>query len=157
MPSPSRFKVLYVDDDNDACEMISLLLDKQYIEVTCAQSAAEATMKIKARRFDLVMLDVWLPQVDGFEFCRQLRASNSDMPVLFYSGAAYDADIRRGLEAGASAYLVKPNIDSLSQTVMGLLTNEGRSIGRYPEFELREDFGHDSRLLGAKRRREVGG
>jgi len=121
MPLTTRFRVLFVDNDLDACEMVSFLLNLRQIDVTCSQSAADARLKLKSQGFELIILDVWLPDVDGFEFCRQLRAVDSKTPVLFYSGAAYDADRKEGLAAGANAYLVKPNIERLTETVLSLL------------------------------------
>jgi two-component system response regulator TrcR len=120
MPSTVS-RVLCVDDDLDACEMLSLLLKSQRIEVTCAQSAAEAWLKIKAECFDLYLLDAWLPKLDGFEFCRQIRQLDSKTPILFYSGAAYDADKQKGFAAGANAYVTKPDLEGLIETTMNLI------------------------------------
>jgi len=78
MPSDThthtRSRVLCVDDDLDACEMLRVLLKSYGIDATCAQSAAEAWPLIKAEYFNLYLLDAWLPNLDGFEFCRQIRA-----------------------------------------------------------------------------------
>lgn len=121
MPSQTRSRVLCVDDDEDACEMLSTLLSSFGIDVTCARSAAAAWLKIKAEHFDLYLIDGWLPVVDGFEFCRQIRDSDSSTPVLFYSGAAYDADKRKGMAAGANAYVTKPDFEGLIETIQGLI------------------------------------
>ena len=121
MPSNTLSRVLCVDDDEDACEMLSMLLKSQRIEVTCAQSAAEAWPLIKAEYFDLYLLDAWLPRLDGFEFCRQIRESDSNTPILFYSGAAYDADKQKGIAAGANAYVTKPDVEGLIETVGDLI------------------------------------
>lgn len=121
MPSNTLSRVLCVDDDLDACEMLSLLLKSQRIEVTCAQSAAEAWLKIKAECFDLYLLDAWLPQLDGFEFCRQIRQLDSKTPILFYSGAAYEADKQKGIAAGANAYVTKPDLEGLIETTLDLI------------------------------------
>lgn len=103
----STARVLSVDDDEDAGEMLSLLLKTVQVDVTCVRSAAEAWPKINTEYFDMYLLDAWLPDVDGFELCRQIRASGSTTPILFYSGAAYDADKQRGMAAGATAYVTK--------------------------------------------------
>ncbi len=115
--------VLSVDDDEEACEMLSLLLKSHGFEVTCAQSAADAWLKINAECFDLYLLDAWLPQLDGFELCRQIRKCDSKTPILFYSGAAYDADKQKGMAAGADAYVTKPDLDGLIETMSGLLAS----------------------------------
>jgi DNA-binding response OmpR family regulator len=121
MPSNALSRVLCVDDDKDACEMLSMLMNSYRIHVTCAQSAAEAWRLIKAERFDLYMLDTWLPQTDGFEFCRQIRELDSVTPILFYSGAAYEADKQMGIAVGANAYLTKPDVEGIIETVVDLI------------------------------------
>lgn len=121
MPNATRSRVLCVDDDEDACEMLGFLLKPHQIDATCVRSAADAWLKIKAERFDLYLLDGWLPEIDGFEFCRQIRTFDSTTPILFYSGAAYDADKQKGIAAGANAYVIKPDIDGLIKAIEDLI------------------------------------
>lgn len=121
MPSKTRSRVLCLDDDKDACEMLSVLMNSYGIEATCVQSSAEAWLKIKKERFDLYLLDAWLPGLDGFEFCRELRELDSNTPVVFYSGAAYDTDKDKGIAAGANVYVTKPDVEGLMATVMELI------------------------------------
>ncbi|HLO01142.1 MAG TPA: response regulator [Pyrinomonadaceae bacterium] len=121
MPFNTLFRVLCVDDDLDACEMLSALLKAYRMEVTCAHSAVEAWPLIKAECFDLYLLDGWLPGLDGFEFCRQIRKFDSITPILFYSGAAYDADKRLGIASGANAYVAKPDVEGLIKTITHLI------------------------------------
>lgn len=121
MPPQTRSRVLCVDDDKDACEMLSVLMNSYGIDATCAQSAAEAWLKIKKERFDLYLLDGWLPHVDGFEFCRELRRVDSNTPIIFYSGAAYDTDKQKGIAAGANAYVTKPDVEGLIETIVDLI------------------------------------
>lgn len=138
MPLNALSRVLCVDDDEDAGEMLSLLLKSHQIEVTCAQSPAEAWLNIKAECFDLYLLDVWLPHVDGFEFCRQIREIDSNTPILFYSGAAYDADKQKGIAAGANAYVAKPDVEGLIGTIVDLIRKPkthdvaARCVGNLP-------------------------
>jgi DNA-binding response OmpR family regulator len=101
--------------------MLSELLKSHRIEVTCAQSAAEAWPLIRAECFDLYLLDGWLPNLDGFEFCRQIRALDSNTPIVFYSGAAYDVDKVKGIAAGANAYVTKPDVEGLIETISSLI------------------------------------
>ena len=121
LPSDTQSHVLCVDDDVDACEMLVVLMSSYGIDVSCAGSAAEAWLKMKAESFDLYMLDGWLPQVDGFELCRQIRECDSVTPILFYSGAAYDVDKQKGIAAGANAYLTKPDVENLIDTIVDLI------------------------------------
>ncbi len=121
MPSQTRSRVLCLDDDKDACEMLSVLLNSYGIDATCVQSAAEAWLEIKVERFDLYLLDAWLPRLDGFEFCRQLRELDSNTPVVFYSGAGYETDKRKGIAAGANAYVTKPDVEGLIAIIVELV------------------------------------
>ncbi|HEV2826766.1 MAG TPA: response regulator [Pyrinomonadaceae bacterium] len=121
MPTLNRSRVLCVDDDQDACEILSLLLNSYEIDATCVQSAVDAWPLIKGRTFDLFLLDGWLPEMDGFEFCRRIRELDSETPILFYSGAAYDADKQKGIAAGANAYVAKPDFELLLDTIRGLI------------------------------------
>jgi len=121
-----HFRVLSVEDDMDACAMLSELLKLSGIECQCAASAAEAWGIIQVERFDLYLLDAWLPDLDGFEFCRQIRAIDLSTPILFYSGAAYDSDRQKGIAAGANAYMVKPDVEDLVET-MSRLVAEARN------------------------------
>ena len=121
MPILNSTRVLFVDDDEDACEILKLLMSSCGIDATCAQSVVDAWPLIRGRGFDLYVLDGWLPGIDGFEFCRQIREFDSDTPILFYSGAAYDADRQKGMAAGANAYVVKPDVDGLMQTIADLV------------------------------------
>jgi CheY-like chemotaxis protein len=139
LPTLNRSRVLCVDDDKDACEILSLLLDSCEIDATCVQSAVAAWPLIKQRRFDLYLLDGWLPGIDGFEFCRQIREFDSETPILFYSGAAYDADKQKGIAAGASAYVAKPDVDGLIETILDLIASAKATV----RVEVR---GNDNRL-----------
>jgi CheY-like chemotaxis protein len=117
MSSKSIPRILYVDDEEESREMISTLLKFSRIETVAVGTAAQALSLIQTERFDLYLLDAWLSDLDGFELCRRLRALDPHTPILFYSGAAYDADKQRGLEAGANAYVIKPDVDDLLQSV----------------------------------------
>jgi CheY-like chemotaxis protein len=121
MPPFSRSRMLCVDDDEDACEMLSVLMSSYGIDTTCAQSAVDAWLRIHEQSFDLYLLDGWLPGIDGFEFCRQIREFDSNTPILFYSGAAYDVDKQKGIAAGANAYVIKPDVERLIETVVDLI------------------------------------
>jgi DNA-binding response OmpR family regulator len=139
MPITPQARVLSVDDDIDAGKMLELILKSDGISVTCAHSADEAWLMIQAQDFDLFLLDSWLPRTDGFELCRQIRATDAKTPILFYSGAAYDTDKEKGMAAGANAYVVKPELGTLSQTITDLIVQaEGRKstrpLGSYATF-----------------------
>lgn len=108
-----RPRILYVDDDEDSREMLRLLLELRSIETKAVGTAGEALTSIQAEHFDLYLLDGWLPDLDGFELCRQMRDYDSHTPILFFSGSGCEADRKMGREAGANAYVLKPDISRL--------------------------------------------
>ena len=114
-------RVLCVDNDEDSREMLSTLLGFSQIEVKAVATGAQALSLMQAERFDLYLLDAWLPDLDGFELCRRMRIFDPHTPILFFSGAAYDADKKRGIEAGANGYVTKPDVDGLVGSVTQLV------------------------------------
>jgi DNA-binding response OmpR family regulator len=115
---PHRKRVLCVEDEEDTCIMISSLLGLINCEAVLAQSLNEARQKISEMRFDLYLLDNWLPGGTGIQLCREIREGDTTTPIIFYSGAAYDSDRREAMAAGAQAYLIKPtDIAELIETV----------------------------------------
>ena len=121
MQNITRPRVLCVDDDEDSCEMLTTLLRLALIEAKTVGTAVQALSSMKTDRFDLYVLDAWLPEIDGFELCRRMRSIDKHTPILFFSGAAHEADRNKGLEAGANAYVVKPEIHSLIETITQLV------------------------------------
>lgn len=119
-PHPRR--VLCVDDDEDTCTMLYGLLSLINCHASTAATAAEALKLIARGRFDLYLLDNWLPGGSGVELCREIRHSDPSTPIVFYSGAGLDSEREEALEAGAQAYLVKPgDAAALVETVRRLL------------------------------------
>ena len=110
-------RVLYVDDDDDSREMLRMLLELRSIDTKAVGTAAEALSSIQAEHFDLFLLDAWLPDLDGFELCRQMRSYDSHTPILFFSGAGCEADKKMGQQAGANAYVIKPDISHLLASI----------------------------------------
>jgi two-component system response regulator MprA len=117
MPPKARLRVLCVDNDEDSRVMLTALLKLAFIEAKAVGTGAQALSSVQAEPFDLYMLDSRLPDVDGFELCRRLRAIDRRTPILFFSGAAFEADKKKGIEAGANAYVVKPDLDSLMSNI----------------------------------------
>jgi DNA-binding response OmpR family regulator len=119
---PHARRVLCAEDDPDTCEMISALLGLIGCVVVSANTVGQALDFVKEGRFDLYLLDNWLPGGSGVEVCRRIRESGDTAPVVFYSGAGSSDDRREALEAGAQAYLVKPSdVGMLVETVRRLL------------------------------------
>ena len=117
MPSKPLPRVLCVEDDEDSRMILITLLRHALIEAQAVGTAVQAISSIQTQHFDPYLLDSRLPDVDGFDLCRQLRDFDTNTPILFFSGAAYEADKKRGLEAGANAYVIKPDFDGLLGTI----------------------------------------
>ena len=121
MPRQTR-RVLCVEDDEETCEMLCGLLGLINCETVTAATVAEALKRIAAERFNLYLLDNWLPGGSGVELCMRIRETDSSTPIVFYSGAALDSEREEALAAGAQAYLIKPlDVAALVETIKNLL------------------------------------
>lgn len=127
MLSITRPRVLCVDDDEDSRIMLVTLLRLAFIEAKAVGTAAQALSLIQAEHFDLYTLEGWLPEIDGFELCRRMRAFHPSTPIVFFSGAAYETDKKKGVEAGADAYVTKPNIYALVESIKQLTSDVTKS------------------------------
>ena len=102
-------RILIVDDDDALREMLSeqLALHEEFL-TTVAATATESLDLAKTDYFDVILLDVGLPDMDGREVCRLMRRNGVTSPILMLTGADTDADTILGLDAGANDYIVKP-------------------------------------------------
>ncbi len=100
-------RVLLVEDDASIREIVALALQRAGLRVTTAVSGREGLLRAQRSGLDLVVLDVMLPELDGFEVCRQLRKT-SRVPVLMLTARTDLVDVVLGLESGADDYLRKP-------------------------------------------------
>jgi len=119
----SRCRILCVDDHRDTSEMLCLLLGEEY-EVETAATMQEAAQLAATKDFDLYVLDKRLPDGTGLELCETLTKLSPYVPCIFYSGDAYAIHRSQALEAGATAYIPKPDIDQLINTVHDLLSGK---------------------------------
>jgi CheY-like chemotaxis protein len=99
--------VLLVEDDADVRNMLDLLFDEWGYRATMAKTATEGLKYLLERRFDMIVLDNWLPDLDGIELCRQIRGYDRQTPVIFYSAAGMGSEDREAQSAGANAYVLK--------------------------------------------------
>jgi two-component system, OmpR family, alkaline phosphatase synthesis response regulator PhoP len=113
---PHKKQILCVEDDDETCLLIANLLSLINCDVMTVQSVKEALQKIEDEKFDLYLLDNWLPGGSGIELCQKIRETDTRTPIVFYSGAAYDTDKQEAMAAGAQLYLVKPTDISLLVT-----------------------------------------
>jgi len=128
-------RVLIVEDDIQIADMLTEALTNRQYTVDVAQDGEIAWQWIKTLDYDLVLLDVTLPKIDGIRFCHQLRTasgsanSNTTIPVLMLTARDTIADKIIGLDAGADAYMVKPfDIEELMAQVRALLRRGGTSV-----------------------------
>ena len=94
-------RILSTEDDADTRDVLKLLLEMVGFDVTCAEDSAQAITLATAQKFDLYLLDNWMPGMAGDLLCQKLRELDSTTPILFYSGAATEADKARAMAAGA--------------------------------------------------------
>jgi two-component system alkaline phosphatase synthesis response regulator PhoP len=103
-------KIIVVDDEEDIVQMLRYNLQKEGYDVTTALNGAEALMLARQQQYDLVLLDVMMPEIDGFVVCRRMRAmpAYGSTPIMFLTARAGEIDQILGLELGADDYIQKP-------------------------------------------------
>ncbi|MBC1241582.1 response regulator transcription factor [Nostoc sp. 2RC] len=126
-------RILVVEDDVQLAEMLmEALTDRQYV-VDIAQDGEEAWDCIKGLEYDLVVLDITLPKLDGVSFCQRLRSRNHTIPVLMLTARDTLADKVTGLDAGADDYMVKPfEMPELMARIRALLRRNSAAAS-FPE------------------------
>ena len=118
-------KILAVDDEKPITELIRLSLGRAGYECVCAYDGVEAANLIERENFDLILLDVMLPGIDGFELMDYIRATQ--IPVIFLTARHTVADRVKGLRMGAEDYMVKPfDVLELLARVDGVLRRHGK-------------------------------
>ena len=121
--------ILIVEDDVEICEMMveALTKEERYkTQVAGSIGQAQVFMSEYGESFDVLLLDVGLPDGDGREFCASLRRQGFDRPILMLTGLSHEDDVVSGLESGADDYLVKPfGIAELLARVAGQLRHIG--------------------------------
>jgi len=115
-------RILLVEDEESLVEMIRFNLEMENYDVSTATDGMIALELSQKERFDLCVLDIMLPKVDGLSVCRTLRLRNSKIPILFLSAKSTSSDRVEGLKAGGDDYLTKPfNLEELLLRVKNLL------------------------------------
>jgi DNA-binding response OmpR family regulator len=149
-------RILLADDEQAIQTLLSYPLQKDGYEVVRASDGREALARFAEQQFDLVVLDVMMPRVDGLEVCRKLR-SRSTVPIIMLTAKAEEIDKVLGLELGADDYITKPfSMREFRSRVKAALRRGGMS----PEAEADEDAvvaTHELRIDPAKRAVEVRG
>ena len=112
-----KCRILYVDDHDDSAEMMKLLLAPMNYVVQAASTIREALRLARTEQFDLYVLDKRLPDGSGVELCKQLNRLTPRVPSIFYTGDAYEIHRQEAAAAGADAYVSKPDVEQLIETV----------------------------------------
>lgn len=119
-------RILLVEDESSLSEVISDNLESEGYSVTVAANGKDALKIFKGGRFDLVLLDVMLPELDGFRVCESIRLTDRETPILILSAKGEGADRVQGLKLGADDYLSKPfNLEELLLRVEKLMARAG--------------------------------
>ena len=103
-------KILVIEDEKDIQELLQLYLKREGYDVRIAKEGETGLRKASQERYDLILLDLMLPQVDGLEICRSLRSrpQTADIPIIMITAKVEESDRIVGLEMGADDYITKP-------------------------------------------------
>jgi len=104
----TKGRILCTEDHVDTRELIEIVLTQFGYEVVCSASNVQAIDLAKTQKFDLYLVDNWMPSLSGTGLTEKIRQFDLKTPVLFYSGAAYETDREAARVSGAQGYLVKP-------------------------------------------------
>ena len=127
-------RILAVDDEPSIRRLIEVNLAREGYQMETAENGAQALAKIRASKPDLLVTDVMMPEMDGFELVKNIRmdASLADLPIIMLTAKAQDRDVLEGYQRGADLYLTKPfNPMELKQFVKRLLSDMSGDDGAY--------------------------
>ena len=127
-------RILLTEDEENIRKMVQANLEMEGYEVVTASDGKQAIKTHKEQHFDLIILDVMMPEINGFEVCQQIRLTNRDVPIIFLTAKDGVADRIEGLKTGADDYLTKPfNLEELLLRVQKLIERTSRSPENTPE------------------------
>lgn len=131
MSADRKTSILLVEDEENLHEALKLNLELEGYEVTSAYDGAAALKAVQAEFFDLIILDVMLPEMDGINVTESIRISNNDVPILILSAKNSSADRVLGLKKGADDYLTKPfNLEELLLRVHKLIDKNKKLLDK---------------------------
>ena len=128
-------KVLVVDDEKLIVKGIRFSLEQDGMDVDCAYDGEEALKLIRENKYNIILLDVMLPKLDGFQVCQQVREF-SDVPIVMLTAKGEDMDKILGLEYGADDYITKPfNILEVKARIKAIMRRTERQTDRQRRYE----------------------
>lgn len=123
-----NYRILIVEDEDHIRENLKLNLQLENYEVIAVADGAKAIKAFKEQRFDLVILDVMLPEMDGFDVCEQIRLDDLETPILFLTAKDASIDKIKGLKTGGDDYMTKPfNLEELLLRIINLLKRSSKN------------------------------
>ena len=132
-------RVLVVDDDKNICELLRLYLEKEGYGVILANDGEEAVVKFNALKPDIILLDIMLPSMDGWQVCREIR-KKSNVPIIMVTAKQETFDKVLGLELGADDYIVKPfETKEVIARIKAVYRRVGQSSGEQEVKEVKYD------------------
>lgn len=127
-------RILLVEDEESIRDVVKLNLELEDYEVVTAGDGKKAIKHFKEEHFDLILLDVMLPETNGFDICEQIRLTNMDVPIIFLTAKDAAMDRIAGLKRGADDYITKPfNLEELLLRVNNLIKRTSKSPENTPE------------------------
>jgi len=126
-------KILVVDDEPDFIEFLSIRLKSSGYDVISASDGESGLKKAQKEKPDLIILDILMPKINGFELCKRLKENEltKDMPVIMLTALAQEKDLSKGLEEGADCFITKPfnSLDLLYEIKTALTEKNGAHPG----------------------------
>lgn len=121
------YRVLLVEDEENLLKTIRLNLELEGYSVISAITGKQAIKEFKVQRFDIVVLDVMLPEINGFDVCQAIRLENKEIPILFLTAKSSSDEKVKGLKLGADDYITKPfNLEEFLLRVQNLLKRSSK-------------------------------
>lgn len=113
--------ILFIDADADACEIMEILMRRIGFQVISSRSANDAVELARDNSFSMIISEYLLRDADPFQICTAIKEFDPQVPIVFYSAESRNEHRERGMSAGATAYLVKPNdLEIIEKTVLDL-------------------------------------
>lgn len=126
-------RILLVEDEENIRDVVKLNLELEDYEVVSTGNGREALKYFAEQHFDLIVLDIMLPEIDGFQICEQIRLTNMDVPIIMLTAKDAAVDRITGLKKGADDYLTKPfNLEELLLRVQNLIKRTSKSPANTP-------------------------
>lgn len=155
-----NFKILFAEDEENLLQVIKLNLEMEGYTIVAVTNGIDALHEAKNNGYDLLILDVMMPGMNGFDVCKEFRKNNTETPVLFLTARGSGEDRINGLKIGADDYLVKPfNLEELLLRVKILLGRNKKSQIDSDEFSFgpfKIDFKTYEIFEGTKKLAELG-